>query len=1105
MNTSCIFQRRIIPSTRLSVAARLLFLIASATLVGQTVDSVLTGTVTDPSGAALVNTRVTAQNKNTAVEYSAIANSAGQYRMVHLPVGVYDVTAMAPNFVESRVESVDLQLSRTANVNFSLTLPTQTTTVVVEQSLAPIDAASAQLQVNFSTRAVADIPTSSTGSGIYNLSLLGAGIASPGGLGIGVGPSIAGQRPTGNRYYVEGSDNNSYFSPGPLGVISNEAVGEVTLLQNHFSAEFGGATGGIFSAALKSGGNQVHGALYEYMQNRNLNSLDAQYSRQGIQSNPRFDSNRFGAYLGGPVIKNKVFYFANFEYNPVGNAQSPSNVVYAPTQAGYQALHALSGISSANLQALEKYVAPATAASSSVTVLGTPIPIGPLSILGRSYSNSSHGAGSLDWNISGRDQMRGRYVYSGLQGTDPNSSSTLPVFYATLPANAHFVSLSEYHSFSPTLQNEFRAAYSHSNTRRNAPDGLSFPGLDSFPTLTFQDLGSLQLGPAATVPNGQLQGTLQLTDNVTKTFGRHTLKAGYDFRDIILTGYTVSNPRGSYFYRTLDRYLQDLSPNGTTTSSRTLGTGGPLVGGLPLGFLQNAAYLEDSFRVRPNLTIDLGIRYEYVTVPVASRAQAFSSMADVPGVLTFRAPSSSKNDWSPRVGFAYSPGGSNVWVIRGGFGRTFDMPFSNIAANTLPAYYGSTVTISANAQIPNFLQNGGALAPALPTDPAKARAGITGYNPDQNRPYALNYTLGVQRILGRDYTVEARYIGSRGVHLLVQDQLSRYGSVTPTQNIPTFIAPPTTAQLAGLTTSLLDLYTIAGGTIDPFGTSYGFTKLITSYEPRGNSQYHGFALQVTKRYSKNFSLLGAYTWSHAMDDSTATVASTILTPRRPQDFQNMRAEWASSMLDRRHRLTITPIVDITPFSRRSWALKNLVGNWNLAATYTYESPEYATVQSNVDSNINGDATPDRAIVNPAGAWNVGSDVTGVDRNGNPATSADSLVAYVANNPKARYIVAGQGAYATGGRNTFPLDPINNIDASIRKVFQIGESKRLELGAQFFNLLNHSQFTPGFINDVYVSKSVNRNFLIPSHAQFGQYQQFFPSNARWTQIVGRFTF
>jgi hypothetical protein len=363
----------------------------------------------------------------------------------------------------------------------------------------------------------------------------------------------------------------------------------------------------------------------------------------------------------------------------------------------------------------------------------------------------------------------------------------------------------------------------------------------------------------------------------------------------------------------------------------------------------------------------------------------------------------------------------------------------------------------------------------------------------------------VQRLLGKDYTLEARYLGSHGVHLYVQQQLNRTSAVTATKNIPTYLSTPSAAELAGLPLTLGALKAISNNPL----AAYGFSSPITAYEPMGSSQYHGLAVQMTKRYSKNLSYVAAYTWSRLMDNATATVFTTLLTPRRPQDFNNLRGEWASSMLDRRHRLTITPIYDFTPFRNGNWMVKNLVGNWSASLTYIYESPEYATVQSNVDSNLNGDTAGDRTIVNPAGAANVGSAVTALDRSGAPlAAGSAGIVAYVAKNPNARYIVAGQGAFANGGRNTFPLDPINNIDFSLRKRFAIGEQKRLEFAAQFYNLFNHPQFVAGYLDDVAPLKNTTvgfNNFLIPSKSQFGQYRQFLSSNARSIQIAARFTF
>ena len=252
---------------------------------------------------------------------------------------------------------------------------------------------------------------------------------------------------------------------------------------------------------------------------------------------------------------------------------------------------------------------------------------------------------------------------------------------------------------------------------------------------------------------------------------------------------------------------------------------------------------------------------------------------------------------------------------------------------------------------------------------------------------------------------------------------------------------------------------------------------------------------------------GIGTWSHGFDDSTATNFSTILSPRRAQDFQNLRAEWASSALDRRQRFTFTPSYDFRPFQNGNYLMKNVVGNWSLNGTYTYQSPEFATVQSGVDSNLNGDSAGDRAIINPAGLANSGSGVTAL------TNSAGATVAYLAKNPGARYIVAGPGALSNGGRNTFPLGHINNFDFALIKRINVTERFRFDVGAQAFNLFNHAQFVGSFINDAtpYFTNGVSRNFLIPSNPQFGAYNQgtpevgFFPSNSRSVQLVAHFIF
>ena len=989
-----------------------------------------------------------------------------------------------------------MDLNRVTTLTLGVALASATTSSVTVEASVGLDQATGQVQTAFDKTDITNYPTAANGSGFINLSLLSTGVSSTGALGIGIGPSVGGQRPQGNRFYLEGADNNNYFTPGPLGTISNEAVDEFTLLQNNFSPEFGGASGGVFNAVVRTGGNTIHGSLYEYNQNRDFDALDAQFARQGLTSAPRDDNNRLGVTVGGPIVKNKVFYFGSFEYNPMGRAYAPEQTLYSPTAAGYQILNSIPGLDKTNLQVFQQYVPAAATASSSITVANMAIPVGSFPVVAPSYNNAYRSVASLDWDVNTTDRLRGRYLYSGMSGID--TTAGLPTFFVTQPANANFISLSEYHTFTASMLNELRIGYSRSNTGETA-SSFNFPGLSAFPTLAFDELG-LQVGPSPNVPQGTLQGDLQTSDMLSYNVGRHSLTAGYEFNDIIMTTSFVSYARGFYEYQTLNTYLQDLSPD--TAAARYLGTTGVNNTGWPVGFLQNAAYFNDDFRVLPNLTLNLGVRYEYVTVPVMSRAQAYSAIADVPGVITFNQPQPSKNDWSPRLGFAWSPGANSPWSVRGGFSRAFDMPFTNIAANTQPAFYGSQINLNPNVSTPNFLAGGGIIgASGILSSAAAAQANITGYTPNQNRPYALNYTLAVERRVGKDTVLEARYLGSRGDHLLIQTELNRQSAVTPTQFLPTFLTQPTAAQLAPLA---LNLATLKAININPLA-QYGFTNAITAYEPIGNSQYQGLALQATRRYSRNLSFIASYTWSHLMDDSTATVNSTLLTPRRPQDFGDIAADWSNSMLDRRQRFTFSPVIDIVPFRNGARWLREGVGNWNLSFTYTYESPGYVTVQSGVDSNLNGDSAADRAIVNPAGNPLIGSGVNGIDQNGNVTTVASQIVAYVAKNPNAGYIVAGAGALANGGRNTFPLDPINNFDVSLKKRISLGERFKVEVGFQTFNLLNHPQFTGGYPDDVALTKNTNRNFLIPSNAAFGQYQSFFPSNARYAQVMAKITF
>jgi hypothetical protein len=242
-----------------------------------------------------------------------------------------------------------------------------------------------------------------------------------------------------------------------------------------------------------------------------------------------------------------------------------------------------------------------------------------------------------------------------------------------------------------------------------------------------------------------------------------------------------------------------------------------------------------------------------------------------------------------------------------------------------------------------------------------------------------------------------------------------------------------------------------------------------------------------------------------LDDQSTTVFSTVLSPRRPQDFRDMRNEWGTSALDRRYRFTLAPNYDVEMASG-NWFVRNLVGNWNIAAVYTYQSPAHATVQSGIDSNLNNDAL-DRAVINPAGQANLSSGVTPINNLGvTVAANSASIAAYVANNPNARYVQAGSGAHPNGGRNTLPMSATNSLDLQLRKGFRITEAKRFEISMQSSNLLNNPQWTGDFLNDVYPNlNNTVRTFLLTGNSEFGRFDRFFTSNPRTISFVARILF
>ena len=1106
----------------------------------QVISGDLVGTVFDKTGAVVPNASVEAVNVDTKVKYTAQANEAGEYRFNNLPVGKYDVSVMATNFATTTVSGLTVELNKTTSLPITLEIKGAVTQVEVSGAVATLDTTTSQITNTFETKLNQDLPTATVGLGVLNLSLLSSGVASSGGIGAGTGPSVAGQRPRNNSFTIEGVDNNNKSVTGPLVTVPNDAVAEFSVLQNQFSPDFGHSSGGQFNTIVKSGTNQVHGDAYIYSQNRNFNAVDQSTRNSGFTSNQRFDNNRMGATVGGPIVKDKLFYFGAVEYNPVGQASVPSAPVCAPTAAGYSALNGAAGVSANNLAIMEKYVAPASAAEVAPTkknlcgsgqlangesfesVNGVQVPEGVLSFSGPNYTNNWAAVGSIDYNISASDQLRGRYVYNSTVGID--IAATLPVFYQNVPNKFHLVTINEYHTFGPSLTNEFRIGYNRFT--QNIPAGnFSFPGLDVFPNVTVNSLNALNMGPDGNAPQFTIQNTYQASEALSWTKGAHTLKFGVEGRKLIAPAEFTQRSRGDYEYTTLQQYLDDLSPDYLSQRSVGLST---YYGD------QSAIYwfVNDNWRVRPNLTFNLGVRYEYTTIPFGERSQVLNQDASAPGLITFDEPRAPKNNWAPRVGVVWSPGHSGKTAIRAGFSEAFDVLYDNIGILSLPPQLSVTENSPLTGNIPNFLANGG-LPPgnggltvydssnpkckpyATPTLCARAFTS-TAVFVNQKDPKSINWSLGVQHTFWQDWTAEVRYIGTRGIHMPLQEITNLSPLVTPSLFLPTYTAAPSQSQLNASTTTLNTILNSSDG-IQPQFDAAGFNNsALTIFKPDGASTYHGLATQLTHRMSHGFQLIGSYTFSHTIDNSTADFHSTDITPRRPQDFQDIAADRANSALDHRHRVTVTLLYDMPYFKDGNWLARNVLGNWEFAPIYTYQSGEWGTVQSGVDSNLNGDSAPDRAVFNPSGVKNTGSGVVPLCTSAAPVGSCtlanvlkipQYVVGYLATNPNAEYIQAYYGALATVGRNTLILPPINNFDLTAVKRVSFSERFRAELGAQAFNLLNHPQFIAGSINTVNSLGVIGSPRLMfePQRGVFNVPSAVFPSNARSLQLFFKMFF
>ncbi|MGH9942671.1 MAG: carboxypeptidase regulatory-like domain-containing protein, partial [Pyrinomonadaceae bacterium] len=1116
------------------------------------------GIVRDPNGAVVSGAKVTITDITTNQSQTTQTTGEGEYQFNNMLPGTYRISIEAANFKTLTLNEVRVELNQTNDVPAQLELGQIGEVVEVSAGGSElVQTTTTTLSKSFSERQVVELAQTNVGGafggGVNNLALIAPNVSSSGGVGVGAGGSVGGQRPRNNNFVLDGVDNNDKSVTGPQVYVSPEVVQEFSLLQNQFSAEFGRSNGGQFITVTKSGTNEYHGSAYGFFRNRFLNALDSRQKEDGFvrernvagtQFLPRSDFFRGGGNLGGPVIlpmfgeggptyykgTDRLFFFTSYERLQAGFASVPAGIG-ALTASGLATVGATPGVSATNLAIYRQFVPTAGANNLGAIRFCTVrpdangecpvanrvlLPIGTVDLPPQPQFNKQNNfVLNFDFSQSERTQHRSRFNLTNNVGV---GLAGLPIFNEGVPNKQRLFSYTLLHTFTSNLTNETRLAYRRSDASFPVTTSFRFPGLTdtTFPNINLSDLG-VNIGPNGNFPQTGIENNYQVVNNLTYLAGNHSFKFGGDFRKIISPQTFTQRARGDYDYSEAQYYFYDLTPDFTAQRS---------VGDVVYYGDQRIlyAFAQDDWRVRSNVTLNLGVNYSFQELPAGTKLQALNAPSSVPGVLEFKAPESQKKNFAPRVGIAYSPefesgllgrvfGSSGKSSIRAGFSMAYDYIFDNLYILSLPPQAQQTIDVTGPPYAPNFLANGGIPNVLVPTGNNPARAATSSFIDDQEVPYSLTYTLSFQRQFFKDWSMELRYLGTRGVHLLTQNRTNVQARVSPEDGrpgLPTFFQRPSQAQLDALTLTLDDVN--ARSRIVPRFAAAGFTNpAFAAFLSNGNSTYHGASAQLIRRFADGFQMTAAYTWSHLIDDTTAEVFSTVLSPRRVEDFQNLRRDRADSALDRRHRFVTSFIYEIPLFrNSENRFVRTVLGGFNFSGTYTAESGQKATVLSGIDSNGNGDSAGDRTIRNPNGVRGTGSTVTTLTR------TDGQIVGYVADNPNAEYIRAGIGAVSNSARNTLQLPGINNLDFSLFKNFRFGESRRIQLRADFFNAFNHPQYIPGSPNDVQPVNTVGvgqvntiRPDTIsmgnPAVATFNRADRVFASNPRVIQMALRFDF
>jgi len=1139
----------------------------SLSVSAQRIDGDLRGEVNDPTGALVPAAKVTLTAEETGLTRQTETTEVGVFVFANLFPGKYTLTVEVSGFKKAVRRGVEVAANRIAEVVIKLEVGAVAETVEVVAGAEIVQTSSSTLVgATFKDELTGVLANagSLTGSPL-NLAITAPGTTSqPGGVA-GTGGAIGGNRPRQNNFTVDGVDNNDVSVTGPVTSVIADAVSEFTLLTNQFSAEYGHSTAGQFIMTTKSGTNELHGRAWWYNQNRRLNSLDniTRAVTPPGQPKPRYDWNRLGGQLGGPVMKDKWFAFGSYEYRNLGLAASAPSVIQVPTQAGLSALQALankpgSGVSPDIVKIFSDWVPVAGTQVTSTPVCdqtlppppGGTCPLGDVVQIPLGQFSSSSPTFDVEHIfqvntdvVTGPFRHSGRVQYSRERAPSPGD---LPVeqFNSAVVFDTRRVTYSNVFTVNPRVVNEFRLGYVW--TTGNFPVKATPPpgNNDVFANYELNDM-SLFIGPSSNLPQGGGDNNYTITDQLSWVRGGHTFKTGVEVRPLISFSDFLPRSRGEYLWvaepgvsvSDLDAFVRDTFPTGVAL--RGVGTG---------FFAQNrtAAYffIQDTWKVRPRLTLDLGVRYEYTQTARDSNFQELNGLANIArfagdpvfatltpahqnlllnylgGGIIFRKPRTDVNNWAPRLGFAWDIFGDKKTALRGGVGMGYDVIFGNLPLLQLPPQAQSEIDESGTCGVSprpawctffdddelgdirfsniGFIE-GGAFGSILPldtyVDPALARLFTGGVVRDDVAPTTYTWSLALQREFLKDWSVEARYVGTRGIRLPAQ---VRYNAGIPINGrLPVFMTDaaasatnftgrPTRASLLAQTGAACGFTRC--GLLDPFG----FGGTVTAFNPDGRSSYHGGSVKVEHRMSRGLLLNSSYTWSKTIDLGENELFTSFLNPRRPVNFYDLNENRGLSGLHRKHKFVVSWIYDIPRYSGESAVLRGILGGWQVSGSYFFESGQPVSIISRRDVNGDRDTAADSVFFNSAGTLNTGADSRTVCFSGGVVsfgcTSSSLIVGYVSNDPNAQY-VRGQLLMETNvGRNTFLSGGINNWNLQLAKSTQFWpgrEERVINFTVQLVNAFNHPSpiIGNGSVFGTTAAATTNTGYITPGASTF----------------------